>query len=110
MVKKDLGDEAELEIREEVITGFSCGTCFTTEEFHASVGKVTEADSICPTCKKPRFPILTHRFDGSEEYKNKTLNELGIPFFDVIIGHCGEQRKHYLLDGDRDFILDGLDK
>ena len=110
IIKKDMGQEAELELREEVITGFSCGNCFTTEEFHASVGKVTESDSICPKCKKPRFPILTHRFDGSEEYKNKTLSELGIPYFDVIIGHCGEQRKYFLLDGDRDSILEDLDK
>lgn len=110
IVKKDLGDEAELELREEVITGFSCGNCFTTEEFHASIGKVTEKDSICPKCKKPRFPILTHRFDGSEELKNKTLSEIGIPLFDVIIGHYGENRKYYLLDKDRDFVLGGLDQ
>ncbi len=110
IVRKDLGENAEIEIRQEVITGFSCYNCGIESEYHAALGDASEKDAICPKCGKQRFPILSHRFDGSEKYQDKTLAELAVPAFDVFIGKNGSERKHYLLNGDRNEILGNLDK
>ena len=110
IVRKDLGESAEIELRQEVITGFSCYNCGIDTEYHSALGDVKEKDAICPKCGQQRFPMLTHRFDGSEPYQNKTLAELAIPPFDVFIGHKDEERKYYLLNGDRNEILGNLDK
>lgn len=105
VVRTELGETAVMELRQEVLTGFSCSECGTEVCFHASLGNVNESDAICPDCKNPRFPILTHQFDGSEAWQSKTLAELGIPLFDVFIGREGENQRFFLLNKDCHKIL-----
>lgn len=105
LVRKDLGPAAVLELRQEVLTGFSCPECETDFEYHASLGKVRESEAVCPECGEQRFPMLSHQFDGSEPWQHLTFAELGVPPFDVFIGRAGEQQKFFLLDGDRDSVL-----
>lgn len=107
-VKSDSGSEAVLELREEVITGFSCPVCQTASETHLSLGKAGFNDSICPACKQPRVPELSHTFDGTETFADRTLAEIGVPPFDVFAGRLGEECKYYLLDGDRIDVLGPL--
>lgn len=108
IIRKDLGESAVLELRQEVLTGFSCSECNIETEFHASLGNVKESAAICPNCKKPRFPILAHQFDGSEPWQQMTLAELGVPAFDVFLGRDGENQKTWLLNGDREKLLGTL--
>lgn len=108
IVRKDLGENAVLELRQEVLTGFSCSECGVDTEYHSSLGKVNESDALCPKCKKPRFPVLAHQFDGSEPWQNLTLAELGIPPFDVFIGRDAEKQNTYLLNADRSLVLGSL--
>ena len=104
-IQQDLGPEAVLELKEDLIVGFTCTTCGTTETAHFSLGKVRQLDSVCPKCKQLRIPEFAHSFSGSEPYSDKTLAQLGIPPFDVLVGRLGEECRYYLLDGDR---LDSL--
>lgn len=104
-IRSDLGPEAVLEIRQDVLTGFTCSVCGTTGEHHASLSRISESQAACLHCKKLRYPILAHQFDGSEPWQDLSLAAMGIPPFDVIIGRNGDQQKFYLLDGDRQEVL-----
>lgn len=107
-IRKDLGPEAVLELRQDVLTGFTCSLCGIDTEHHASLGCIHESETACPHCKKQRFPLLAHQFDGTEPWQAITLGDLGVPPFDVIIGREGERQAYYLLDGDRPDILGPL--
>lgn len=109
VIRKDLGSSGVLELRQEVLTGFSCSNCAVDTEYHASLGRVHESTAVCPECGEHRFPVLSHRFDGSEPWQNLSLAELGVPLFDVFIGSDGERQNYYLLNGDRARILGPLD-
>lgn len=108
IIRNDMGEKAVLELRQEVLTGFSCSDCGIDTEYHASLGKVKESDATCPNCRKQRFPVLAHQFDGSEPWQNLSLAELGIPEYDVFIGRDGENQKTYLLGGDCSSVLGSL--
>lgn len=110
IVREDLGSEAELEIRQEVITALSCYNCNKETEFHAQLNQASEKEAVCPICGQPRYPVLSHKFDGRESFMTKSLLEIGVPLFDFIIGHLGDKRSYYLLEGDRKKILKSLDK
>ncbi|PKL46309.1 MAG: molybdopterin biosynthesis protein MoeB [Candidatus Riflebacteria bacterium HGW-Riflebacteria-2] len=108
IIRKDLGEFAIMELRHEVLTGFSCSECGVDVEYHSSLGRVSDADAVCPDCGKQRFPIMSHQFDGSEPWPDMTLAKFGIPDFDVFIGSDGERQIYYLLNGDRQRILGPL--
>lgn len=108
IIRKDLGSEGVLELKEDLVVGFTCTACGTTEAAHFSLGKVHELDSVCPSCKQYRIPELAHSFDGTESYRNKTLKEMGVPPFDVFVGRMGDNCRYYLLDGDRKEVLGAL--
>ncbi|HNW35293.1 MAG TPA: ThiF family adenylyltransferase [Candidatus Ozemobacteraceae bacterium] len=107
-IRADLGPDAVMEIRQDVLTGFTCSICGIETEHHASLGRIHETEAACPSCKEQRFPQLAHQFDGTEPWQGKTLAQLGIPPFDVFIGREGERQTYYLLDGDRAEILGPL--
>lgn len=110
IVRKDMGESAIIELRQEVLTKFSCSQCGIDSEYHASLGCVHESDAVCPECGQQRFPVLSHQFDGSESWQALSLAEIGVPLFDVFTGSNGEKQNHYLLDGDREAVLASLCK
>lgn len=103
--RTDLGPEAVIELKEDVLVGFNCGPCGVISPARGSLGRIREADSVCPTCQQLRIPELAHTFDGSEPFIDQTLAEIGVPPFDVLVGRNGEQCRYYLLDGDRTHLL-----
>ncbi|MBF0409980.1 MAG: HesA/MoeB/ThiF family protein [Candidatus Riflebacteria bacterium] len=109
IVKNDLGEDAFIEIREDVLTGFFCVECSDREPYHSHISKVREKDTTCKKCGKLRLPELSHSFYGNENYIELTLSKLGIPAFDVFSGRNAETTLHYLLDGDRESMIEPLD-
>ncbi|MBF0543104.1 MAG: ThiF family adenylyltransferase [Candidatus Riflebacteria bacterium] len=109
IAKSDLGEDAALEIKEDVLLGFNCTECGEKEQFFSSLAGVTEKNAICKKCGKIRIPEISHAFYGNENFVELPLRKLGIPPFDVISGRNGEKIQYYLLDGDRLEILESLD-
>lgn len=108
IVRRDVGDRAQVEFERELCTRLHCARCDETRDFFRSLGKVTVAAATCPNCGEICDPLLTHRLDGSEDYLDKTLAELGLPPYDIVTGREGLTMKHYLLAADRTAALGSI--
>lgn len=108
LVRQEVGPQAVVEFERELCVRLQCPRCQSSRDFFRSLGKVTLAEAKCPDCGELCDPILTHQLEGSEDYLDKTLAELGVPLYDIVTGREGFQMKHYLLAEDRQTVLRSL--
>lgn len=108
IVRHEVGSKAQVEFERELCTRLHCVRCDETRDFFRSLGKVTVAAATCPGCGEICDPLLTHRLDGSEDYLDMTLAELGLPPYDIVTGREGLTMKHYLLAADRAAALGSI--
>ena len=52
-----------------------------------------------------RTVATLHNYSGSEPYGARTLDQLGLPLFDVFTARSAEGEIGYLIAGDREEIL-----
>ncbi|MFQ6098559.1 MAG: ThiF family adenylyltransferase, partial [Armatimonadota bacterium] len=78
-----------------------CEKCGTRQPIFRALGKVTVEEGKCPDCAQMRVPEMTHSVDGQPEFMDMTLEELGVPPYDIVRGREGLKMKHFLLAGDR---------
>ena len=104
-VRRDLGDDAVIELNQDVLGGLECPKCNTNERILASLGKVTEAQGRCPRCNEHRVPHTFHTIDGSEDFFDRTIREIGVPAWDVLAGRRRlEQRFYEFREDSRDVL------
>jgi adenylyltransferase/sulfurtransferase len=104
-VRADLGGDAVIELNQDVLGGLECPKCNTNERILASLGKVTEAQGRCPRCGEHRVPHTFHTIDGSEDFLDRTIREIGVPAWDVLAGRRGlEQRFYEFREDSRDVL------
>jgi adenylyltransferase/sulfurtransferase len=106
--REDLGPGATLELNEDVLIALRCAKCDVKEDIFRSLGKVTEKEGRCPRCSQQREVELTHSVLGDEPWLDRTLEELGVPPFDVVAARNGEAQRFYALEGDRARVLGPL--
>lgn len=107
-VRADLGDDAVIEVNNDLLSGLECAKCGATEPRLASLGKVTEAQGRCPKCGEHRTPRVYHTIDGSESFLDRTLSDLGVPAWDVLAGRRGHLQQFYEFSGDAPDVLGPL--
>jgi molybdopterin/thiamine biosynthesis adenylyltransferase len=108
LVRREVGPRAQVEFERELCTRLHCPKCGDTRDFFRSLGEVTINAATCPDCGDVRDPLLTHKLDGSEDYLDRTLAELGLPPYDIVTGREGLTMKHYLLRADRELALGSI--
>ena len=97
-----------LEFSRDVIHKLSCPGCGAEEELFSPVGKVTYAQGRCPADGQMRAVITLHSYSGTEIYGNRTLDQLGLPLFDVFSARSDEREVAYLIAGDQKAVLGQL--
>jgi molybdopterin/thiamine biosynthesis adenylyltransferase len=97
-----------LEFSRDVIHKLSCPACGAEEELFSAVGKVTYAQGRCAADGQMRAVITTHSYSGAEPYGNRTLDQLGLPLFDVFSARSDEREIAYLIAGDQKAVLGQL--
>ena len=108
-VRSDLGPDALIETGRDLLASLHCPACGEDEPIFASLGRVTEAQGLCPRCSQPRVPSMFHTIDGRrQDLGDKTLAEIGIPPWDVLGGRVGLSHRYYELGGDRDDMIQNL--
>jgi hypothetical protein len=55
-----------------------------------------------------RAVVTAHSYSGTEPFGNRTLDQLGLPIFDVFLARAGEREVAYLLAGDEQAVLGQL--
>jgi hypothetical protein len=97
-----------LEFSRDVIHKLSCPACGAEEELFSAVGKVTYAQGRCAADGQMRAVITMHSYSGAEPYGNRTLDQLGLPLFDVFSARSDEREIAYLIAGDQKAVLGQL--
>ncbi|HST76866.1 MAG TPA: ThiF family adenylyltransferase [Verrucomicrobiae bacterium] len=97
-----------LEFSRDVIHKLSCPACGAEEELFSAVGKVTYAQGRCQADGQMRAVVTMHSYSGAEPYGNRTLDQLGLPLFDVFSARSDEREIAYLIAGDQKAVLGQL--
>ncbi len=108
LVRAEVSAEAVLEFERELCTGLYCPQCDEREPVFRSLGQLTEAEGRCPHCHELREPELTHAIYGDEDYLDRTLAEMGLPAYDIVIGRDGLEVAAFLMAADREAALGQL--
>ena len=99
--KRDLhSNSATIEFSRDVVHKLVCPACKSEEERFAPVGSLHFAEGHCKNDGQMRIVQTAHGFSGSESYAGRTLDQLGLPLFDVFTARCGEHEVGYLMAGD----------
>ncbi len=107
-VRRDLGDRAVVELNHELLESLACLPCGRTEPLFTSLGKVGESQARCPQCGELCSPNMYHTIGGDSAVLDRTLGELGVPPWDIVVGRAGMKRQGYELAGDRTRVLGPL--
>jgi len=100
-----LGPQARLVFLRDLLLGFDCSACGSSERVFRPLDAVTEDEGRCPACGARRAPRLFHSLDGTEDFLDLTLAELGVPPWDVVRASSGERSVGFELGGDRAGVL-----
>jgi molybdopterin/thiamine biosynthesis adenylyltransferase len=103
---EDLGDEdVVVEFSRDVVRDLECPQCGTKEDIFVPVGSIRYEQGRCPRDGQMRVVKTIHSYDGSEDFGKRTLDQLGLPLFDVFTVRTAEREKAYLMAGDRSAVL-----
>ena len=74
-----------------------------------SLGRVSAAKAFCPRCRDVRREVVTfYKIRGSESFLNRTLAQIGVPAFDIVIARTRDRAIGLELSADGDAVLGPL--
>lgn len=100
--------EVVIEFSRDIIHKLACATCGVEEELFAPVGTVPYARGKCPKDGHMRAVVTAHSFSGTEPFADRTLDQLGLPLFDVFTARSGEREVAFVIAGDQKSVLGQL--
>jgi adenylyltransferase/sulfurtransferase len=107
--RRQLGtEEVVLEFSRDIVHKLSCPACKSEEEVFAALGSVPYARGRCLACGQMRAVITAHSYRGEEPFADRTLEQLGLPRFDVFVARSADRELAYLIAGDAEAVLGSL--
>lgn len=104
-----MGGEAVLELNREILAELTCPQCGATEEVYGSLGKFTVDQARCTKCPDTmRTPRIFHQFSAADLCLDRTLDQLGLPPFDIVSARHGARSLGLELAGDGPCVLGSL--
>ena len=104
-----LGDDVVLELGRDMLEKLRCPKCGAEEPLFTSLSRISVDKAMCPSCHDGRREVITfYKVDGTEAFADRTLRDIGIPPFDVIICRMAERSVGLLLGGDAREVLGPL--
>lgn len=106
--------ETVIEFSRDIIWRLRCPRCGATEDIFSPVGSVDFNRGRCPACShdsaEPQMRIvdLLTGYRGEPELASRTLNQLGLPLFDVFTVRSNDSEVNYLIAGDAAEVLGPL--
>jgi len=100
VIKIDLGDEAVIELDQEIVLALECTQCNTSENTVSPLSKVSFEAAHCPNCGHMREVKMTHLIAGDEPFLHHTLASVGIPPLHILRANNSEEYRFYELTGD----------
>lgn len=107
--RKDLDTSRVIfEFSRDIIHKLVCPGCGREEDVFSAVGTVPYARGRCPADGQMRAVVTAHSYSGTEPFGDRTLDQLGLPVFDVFLARAGEREVAYLIAGDERAVLGQL--
>jgi adenylyltransferase/sulfurtransferase len=104
-----LGPTAELELARDVLHKMVCPSCRAEEELFVSLGKVKSDKAACPSCGAARREVETfYKVRGTEPFLSRTLAQIGVPPFDILIARTADRAVGLELAADAAAVLGPL--
>lgn len=97
---RELGQDAVLELDQELVLALSCPNCGTREEVLQPISSVGFNRAHCPTCGILRETELSHTINGDENFLTRTLANVGVPALHIIRAYNAQEYRFYELTGD----------
>jgi len=108
--RNDLGADAVIGLSRDVIAALLCQKCDVRTPVYKSLGKVKESEAPCPLCGTPRAPETLLTLGLNDDLNDRTFEEIGTPYFDVVTARSDNASLSYLFDGDAERVLGGLSR
>ncbi len=105
IARTDLGQDAIIELDQELITSLTCPNCQTKDEILRPLSQVSFEAGHCPTCGVLRETTLTHVITGEENFLDRTLAGIGVPPLHILRANNGLEYCFYELTGDLSYAL-----
>jgi len=100
IVKSELGQDAAIELDQELVLSLSCSIDNTKENVLRPMSEVSFEAAHCPICGEMRDVELSHLIMGDEDFLDQTLLSLGIPPLHIVRANNGAEYRFYELSGD----------
>jgi len=100
IIRIDLGDQAVIELDQEIVLELECLTCKTSENMISPMSEVSFEAAHCPNCGNMREVKMTHLITGDEPFLHHTLASIGIPPLHILRVNNTEEYRFYELTGD----------
>jgi molybdopterin/thiamine biosynthesis adenylyltransferase len=102
----DLGAaDAVVEFSRDIVHELECPQCSGKEERFAPVGSIRYQEGRCPRDGQMRVVKTIHSYSGGESFGRRTLDQIGLPLYDVFSVRSAEAEKAFLIAGDRNEVL-----
>lgn len=107
--QQDLSSPAViLEFSRDIIYQLVCPHCSEAETLFVPVGTVSYEQGRCPKDGHMRRVVTLHTYAGEAKLAGRTLDQLGLPRFDIFLARAGETEIGYLMGGDESLVLGKL--
>jgi adenylyltransferase/sulfurtransferase len=100
IARADLGEEAVIELDQELILALECPTCRTVEQIMRPISEVSFEMAHCPACGNLRETQMSHGITGKENFLHRTLSSLGVPPLHILRAYNTQEYRFYELTGD----------
>jgi adenylyltransferase/sulfurtransferase len=100
IARRDLGDQAVLELDQEIVLSLECPNCHKNTEVFRPLSRVTFDEGLCPACGELRQVHMTHVVDGGERFLDRSLRNIGVPPLHVVRARNTQEYRFYELTGD----------
>ena len=93
-IRADMGEKAVIDFDRDIATYGHC-SCGEHIDLFMPVHKLRGSMLICPKCGQQMNFGSIHSINGSEDFLNKTPEQIGIPPLHIICGRVGMNCKYY---------------
>ena len=94
-----------LVLERDIVTGFDCRVCQTSESLMISRSRLDLSHHLCAGCGTPTVPTVVSAVGEGESLAAAALSTLGVAPFDVARIEAGLETGFFLLESDRDRVL-----
>lgn len=108
IARQHLGPAAELEFARDILAEMACPSCGKVQPVYRPLGMADHTLATCPACGSAREVHSFFRMTGDEPWVDRSLREIGVPAFDVVIARARDRSIGLEISGDAPEVLGEL--